>query len=112
MYGIESADDIASITEMKWNNEQEVGSPVTNRQEITEFYHMTITLVSYGNDDFQTEVFDGIPEENQQEAHTASGLRFFISFYPNYDWIEGGGTMSYFKIDNQMHGWIERNLNR
>lgn len=43
---------------------------------------------------------------------TASGLRFFISFYPNYDWIEGGGTMSYFKIDNQMHGWIERNLNR
>ena len=32
--------------------------------------------------------------------------------YPNYDWIEGGGTMSYFKIDNQMHGWIERNLNR
>ena len=119
------ADDIASITEMKWNNEQEVGSPVTNRQEITEFYHMTITLVSYGNDDFQTEVFDGIPEENQQEAHTAfaddrrnlrietaSGLRFFISFYPNYDWIEGGGTMSYFKIDKQMHGWIERNLNR
>ena len=73
----------------------------------------------------QTEVFDGIPEENQQEAHTAfaddrrnlrietaSGLRFFISFYPNYDWIEGGGTMSYFKIDKQMHGWIERNLNR
>ena len=59
VYGIESADDIASITEMKWNNEQEVGSPVTNRQEITEFYHMTITLVSYGNDDFQTEVFDG-----------------------------------------------------
>lgn len=125
VYGIESADDIASITEMKWNNEQEVGSPVTNRQEITEFYHMTITLVSYGNDDFQTEVFDGIPEENQQEAHTAfaddrrnlrietaSGLRFFISFYPNYDWIEGGGTMSYFKIDKQMHGWIERNLNR
>ena len=33
VYGIESADDIASITEMKWNNEQEVGSPVTNRQE-------------------------------------------------------------------------------
>ena len=71
MYGIESVDDIASITEMKWNNEQEVGSPVTNRQEIIEFYHMTITLASYGNDDFQAEVFDGIPEENQQEAHTA-----------------------------------------
>lgn len=125
VYGIESADDIASITEMKWNNEQEVGSPVTNRQEITEFYHMTITLVSYGNDDFQTEVFDGIPEENQQEAHTAfaDDRRISESKPPlacaslspsirTMNWIEGGGTMSYFKIDNQMHGWIERNLNR
>lgn len=123
VYGIESVDDIASITEMKWNNEQEVGSPVRNRQEIDEFYHMTIALASYGNDDFQAEVFDGIPEENQQEAHTAfaddrrnlrietaSGLRFFIAFYPNYDWIEGGGTMSYFKIDSQMRNWIERNV--
>lgn len=123
VYGIESADDIASITEMKWNNEQAVGLPVRNRQEIDEFYHMTIALASYGNDDFQAEVFDGIPEENQQEAHTAfaddrrnlrietaSGLRFFIAFYPNYDWIEGGGTMSYFKIDSQMRNWIERNV--
>lgn len=123
VYGIESADDIKSITEMKWNNEQAVGSPVRNRQEIDEFYHMTIALASYGNDDFQAEVFDGIPEENQQEAHTAfaddrrnlrietaSGLRFFIAFYPNYDWIEGGGTMSYFKIDSQMRNWIERNV--
>lgn len=123
VYGIESADDIASITEMKWNNEQEVGSPIRNRQEIDEFYHMTIALASYGNDDFQAEVFDGIPEENQQEAHTAfaddrrnlrietaSGLRFFIAFYPNYNWIYGGGTMSYFKIDNQMRNWIERNV--
>ena len=32
VYGIESADDIASITEMKWNNRQ-VWLPVTNRQE-------------------------------------------------------------------------------
>lgn len=123
VYGIESVDDIASITEMKWNNEQEVGSPVRNRQEIDEFYHMTIALASYGNDDFQAEVFDGIPEENQQEAHTAfaddrrnlrietaSGLRFFIAFYPSYNWIYGGGTMSYFKIDNQMRNWIERNV--
>lgn len=123
VYGIESADDIKSITEMDNNNENETGTPVVERQEITEFYNMTIALASYGNDDFQAEVFDGIPEENQQEAHTAfaddrrnlrietaSGLRFFIAFYPNYDWIEGGGTMSYFKIDNQMRNWIERNV--
>ena len=123
VYGIESADDIKSITEMDNNNENETGTPVVERQEITEFYNMTIALGSYGNDDFQAEVFGNIPEEKQQEAHSAfaenqrnlrvetkDGLRFFIAFYPSYNWIYGGGTMSYFKIDNQMRNWIERNV--
>lgn len=123
VYGIESADDIKSITEMDNNNENETGTPVVERQEITEFYNMTIALGSYGNDDFQAEVFGNIPEEKLQEAHSAfaenqrnlrvetkDGLRFFIAFYPSYNWIYGGGTMSYFKIDNQMRNWIERNL--
>ena len=123
VYGIESADDIKSITEMDNSNENETGTPVVKRQEITEFYNMTIALGSYGNDDFQAEVFGNIPEEKQQEAHSAfaenqrnlrvetkDGLRFFIAFYPSYDWIYGGGTLSYFKIDNQMRNWIERNL--
>ena len=123
VYGIESADDITSITEMDNNNKNEIGTPVVGRQEISEFYNMTIALGSYGNDDFQAEVFDGIPEEDQPDAHSAfaddqrnlrietkEGLRFFIAFYPSYGWIEGGGTMSYFKIDTQMHDWIVRNL--
>ena len=123
VYGIESADDIKSITEMDNNNENETGTPVVERQEITEFYNMTIALGSYGNDDFQAEVFGNIPEEKLQEAHSAfaenqrnlrvetkDGLRFFIAFYPSYNWIYGGGTMSYFKIDNQMRNWIGRNV--
>jgi hypothetical protein len=126
VYGIESANDIAAITEMDWNRSKEVGIPVVNQQEITEFYDMTVALWSYGNDDFQEQMFDGYPdEESQQKAHiafaddyrclrieTADGLRFFIGFYPSFDWIYGGGTMSYFKIDEQMHAWIDRNLNR
>jgi hypothetical protein len=70
-------------------------------------------------------MFGGYPdEETQIQAHTAfaddrrnlriettTGLCFFISFHPNFDWINGGGTMSYFKIDEQMHAWIDRNLN-
>lgn len=121
VYGIESADDIASITETD-DRSAEVGSPVTERQEIRAFYEMTTALESYGNDDFQAEVFDGIPERDQQAAHSAfaddrrnlrietkDGLRFFIAFYPDYDWISGGGTMSYFKIDDQMRDWLGRN---
>ena len=123
VYGIESADDMKSITEMDNNNKNKTGTPVVERQEITEFYNMTIALGSYGNDDFQAEVFGNIPEEKLQEAHSAfaenqrnlrvetkDGLRFFIAFYPSYNWIYGGGMMSYFKIDNQMRNWIERNV--
>ena len=125
VYGIEGANDIASITEVDWDRKKEVGTLVTDRQEITEFYDMTVALWSYGNDDFQKQMFGGYPdEESQQKAHiafaddyrslrieTADGLRFFIGFHPNFNWIDGGGTMSYFKIDDQMHDWINRNLN-
>lgn len=125
VYGIASADDIASIAEMDWDRKKEIGTPVTERQEITKFYDMTVALWSYGNDDFQKQMFgDYSDEESQQKAHiafaddyrclrieTTDGLRFFIGFHPSFDWIDGGGTMSYFKIDDQMHEWIDRNLN-
>lgn len=125
VYGIESADDIASIAEMNWDRSKVVGTSVTARPEITEFFDMTVTLRSYSNDDFQELMFGGFSsEESQQQAHIAfaddyrclrietnDGLRFFIGLHPNFDWIDGGGTMSYFKIDEQMHDWIDRNIN-
>ncbi len=124
VYGIESADHIASITEMGDSNWRESGKSVTDRQEISEFYDMTVALWSYGNDEYQELLYGDIPGEEQPEFHnavakdrrnlcieTTTGLRFFIAFYPTYDWINGGGTMSYFKIDEQMHAWIDRNLN-
>lgn len=124
VYGIESADNIASIAEMSGDRSKVVGTPVTARQEITEFYDMTVTLWSHSNDDFQKLMFGGFSsEESQQQAHiafaddyrclrieTTGGLRFFIGLHPNFDWIDGGGTISYFKIDAQMHEWIDRNL--
>lgn len=99
VYGIDSADDIQSITEMGNSNNREIGKPVTDRQEIAEFYDMTVALWSYGNDDFQKQMFGGYPdEETQMQAHTAfaddrrnlriettDGLRFFISFHPSFD---------------------------
>ncbi len=126
VYGIESANDIAAIAEMERNGRKEVGTPVVEQQEIAEFYDITTALWSYGNDDFQQQMFSGYPDEkSQQEAHiafaddyrclrieTADGLRFFIGFHPSFDWIVGGGTMSYFKIDEQLHAWIDRNLNK
>ena len=126
VYGIESAADIASITEMGKGSKQEIGTPVIDSDEIAEFYGMTTTLWSYGNDDFQAEMFDIYTDEEEQVAvhnafaedrrniriETAEGLRFFIAIYPSFDWIYGGGTMSYFKMDDQMHAWVDRNLNK
>ena len=126
VYGIESAADIASITEMGQGSKQEIGTPVTDPDEIAEFYGMTTALWSYGNDDFQAEMFDIYTDEEDQVAvhnafaedrrniriETTEGLRFFIAIYPSFDWIYGGGTMSYFKMDDQMHAWVDRNLNK
>ena len=126
VYGIESAADIASITEMGKGSKHEIGTPVTDPDEIAEFYGMTIALWSYGNDDFQAEMFDIYTDEEEQVAvhnafaedrrniriETTEGLRFFIAIYPSFDWIYGGGTMSYFKMDDQMHAWVDHNLNK
>lgn len=93
--------------------------------EVTEEQYYTYYRDIWANDDFQKQMFGGYPdEETQMQAHTAfaddrrnlriettDGLRFFISFHPSFDWINGSGTMSYFKIDEQMHAWIDRNLN-
>lgn len=124
VYGIDSAADIASITEMGDSNYREIGKPVTDPQEIEEFYEMTVALWSYGNDEYQELLYGDIPEEEQPEYHnavakdrrnlrieTTTGLRFFIAFYPSYDWIYGTGALSYYQIDDQMHEWIDRNLN-
>ena len=125
VYGIDSAADIASITEMSNSNNREIGKPVTDPKEISDFYDMTTALLSYGNDDFQKRLFgEYVDEDTQMQVHTAfaddrrnlriettDGLRFFIAFYPSYDWIYGTGTLSYYQIDDQMHEWIDRNLN-
>ena len=124
VYNIEGAEDIASISEVDWHNNKVIGATVTDVQEISEFYNLTVALWSYGNDDFQKAMFDGIPEEEQQEMHTAfaddlrsirietvTGLCFYISLFPSYDWMSSSGTMSYYQINEQMHAWIDRNLN-
>ena len=124
IFNISQAEDIASISEVDWHRKKVIGTTVTNTNEIQEFYEMTIALDSYGNDDFQDLTFSGYPsEEKQMEAHTAfaddsrvirietvSGLRFYLSLYPSFNWINASNTMSYYKIDDAMHAWINRNL--
>ena len=123
VYDIETADDIAVIAELDNTSNKILGSPVTDRNEITKFYNMTVDRMSYGNDDFLNTVFADMPEEKKQDAYNdfssdkrtlrievTSGLRFYISFYPNYGWLHSPGTLSYYKIDEQLQNWIDSNL--
>ena len=50
-------------------------------------------------------------ERNDINLVAISYFEFEHNVYPSFDWINDGGTMSYFKIDGQMHAWIDRNLN-
>lgn len=122
-YGIEGAEDIASISHVDWHKEKAVGNTVTDTEAISAFYNITLALAGYSNDDFQAEVFGKIPENQQVAVHTdfandnttirieaTSGLRLFIEVFPDYGWIYGGGTMKYYKMNDAMHQWFDTNI--
>lgn len=122
-WGILSSDDIAEIAETDWNRNSVTGAVIEDRETLNEFYDLAMDLDPYGNDDFQTEVFDGIDEAQQAEAHNAfaddlrtirvrnsAGLCFWMDVQPSYGWIYGHGTMTYYRINDDMAGWIQNNL--
>ena len=122
-YGIFSAEDIVSITEVDRNRDKVIGNAITEKSEIAAFFDFSNALTSYGNDDFQKIVFDIIPGDQQEKAHTdfandlrvirietKDGLLFYIEIFPSFGWVYGSGTLSYYQIDVQMADWIVRNL--
>lgn len=125
VYRISNAEDIVSIAEVDWHREKIIGTPLTDRQEIGEFYDRTIALWSYGNDDFQKAMFGGCTsEEEQLAAHTAfaedsrilrietaEGLRFYLNLFPSHGWLYSSGTMSYYPADETVLRWFTRNFN-
>ena len=76
-----------------------------------------------GNDEFQSIVFDGIPEEKQPEAHNAfaddlhiirvetkDGFRFYLQYYPNYGFLECTHAMAYHTVTPELKLWFEANM--
>lgn len=125
VYGIERAEDLASVTEMDKSGvgARPIGAAVTDRAALAEFYALTTALESYGNDDFQSLTFTGDTEEELQALHhsfaddrwtlrveTTEGLRFFLAYYPSYDWLEGIGALSYYRIDEPTRAWFAEHL--
>lgn len=119
-YGVFKPEDIVSVTETDWHRDKEKGKSVTDRTDIEEFFTFTCSMSPQSSGEFQAEVFDGIPEDEQQKKHTAfaddcrmirietsSGLRFYIEVYPKFGWMYGPGTLSYFRMTPEFLDWFK-----
>ena len=125
-YGIEDAEDIASITQVDWNSGKITGAEITDDGAISEFYRLTtdiVNFISMDNDAFQERVFGDVPEENAPEAHnafakdsqtirieTVDGHRFFVSVYLNYGYLYSGQAMAYHQITPELNAWFNEYL--
>ncbi len=125
-YGVEQAEDIVSVAEVKgWDKTVTVREETTDPGALAAFYRMTADpeLLSWSNDEFQEEMFGGTPEEQQPQKHTdfaddcrqlrietKEGQRFFVTVFPRYRWLYGGGTLSYYRVDEALSAWLEENL--
>lgn len=124
VYGISKAEDIKSIVSVKTDNEYKAnGNAVTDSELINSFYNEIITLEKYGEDEFDKTQFTYEEENKADEYHgqfaddrndimieTADGLRFVISYYPTYDWVNASLTQTYYKLSPVLEAWIETNL--
>ena len=125
-FDISDASDIVSIAQTDWNRGKVTGAEITEPNAIEEFYALTTDItkfVSMGNNEFQSIVFDGIPEEEQQEDHNAladdlqvirvetkDGFKFYLSYYPNYGFLYSGHAMAYHQVIPELKLWFETNM--
>jgi len=124
VYGISKAEDIKSIVSVKTDNEYKAnGNAVTDSDLINSFYNEIITLERFSEDEFDKTQFTYDDENKADEYHgqfaddrndimieTADGLRFIISYYPTYDWVNASLTQTYYKLSPVLEAWIETNL--
>lgn len=124
VYGISKAEDIKSIVSVKTDNEYKAnGTAVTDSDLIAFFYNEIITLEKFGEDEFDKAQFTYEDENKAQEYHcqfaddrndfmieTTDGLRFIISYYPTYDWVNASLAQTYYKLSTALETWIETNL--
>ena len=124
IYGISKAEDIKSIVSVKTDNEYKAnGNAVTDSDLIKSFYNEIITLEKFGEDEFDKTQFTYEDENKAGEYHrqfaddrndfmieTADGLRFIISYYPTYDWVNASLTQTYYKLSPALEAWIDANL--
>lgn len=114
IYGIETAEDIASITEADWDYSQIPGEAITDRDEIEAFYQASRSMPEFGSVPDMTRsderAFEYYKDHRYLWIETKGGLRFAIDVYPSFGILYASGTMTYYTADEGMSAWIERNM--
>lgn len=124
VYGITKPEDIKSIVSVKTDNEYKAnGSAVIDKALMASFYDEILMLEKFSEDEFDKAQFTYEDENKADEYHTqfaddrndimietAEGLRFIISYYPTYDWVDVSLAQTYYKMSLELEEWIETNL--
>jgi len=123
MYGVEKSSDIYSVQESPWGNRVVNCVLVNDPVRIEEFMDICCSLTSCSNSEFQEMVFSPDPEGDNQEKHaeladdlrivtlrTSTGLNFELNVYPSFGWMYGVGSMSYYRITDELAAWLDRNI--
>lgn len=115
VYGIGEASDIVSITPVTGGSDWEPrGESVTDPAAISGFFGAVSELPAVSFDDFHALTFDAGSEVYTRVAddrkdlviETKDGLRFGISYYPSYGWLNVSATMSYYPISPELSDWL------
>ena len=124
VYGIDSADDIASISPAKNDNSFKAnGEVVFDRELIVQFYKEALLLEAYSEEAYDKLEFAHIDEANADEYHrkyaedskyivieTVAGFRFQLRYLPTHGWIVGSATQTYYKMSSVMSDWFAENI--
>ena len=122
--GVSNTEDIMSITPTKANDAwKKAGETITDRTQISSFFHEILALEAYSEHDYDRIVFSHVDEADAGKYYAeygkdarnimvenADGLRFTILYYPTHGWVYGRETQTYYKMTPAMMEWFNENI--
>lgn len=132
VYGVYEAADIASITPVSGDNRwKSRGDAIKDRVQIERFFAQITAARPYSFDEYHDMAYaphlpaaeDAGGGDVGSELYTShaddlrylmietnDGLRFIISYYPTYGWINIPACMSYYEISADIYAWLNDNI--
>lgn len=120
IYDIERASDIVSLSIVDGSTGEQIGAKVTDFDSINDFFSLSQSLMSYGEDDYQHVLYENLSSKARIELNHAmaadqetlcieasNGLRIFIILYPEHGWINARSISTHFKMSEEFISWYK-----